>query len=383
MQLPEFGAAPIAISDMSAKRATPDDSTPGTAERQVKRRKQDRVALDVGGELFHTSQTTLVSNSMYFSRLFSDSWCDDGDGPQFLDRDPDAFRVLLSCMRTRSIILPEKDPELCARVMLEAEFLGVEWLLQEVKARAARNLNEEEHWFDQRFPGGLSEAISEGVLPARCFSPEAPAAPEPPDRIVALQPVSHAHVAMGPEIPDMDPDTYRVVALAVVQSADGATWVEPLVAPANVDEDIFHDKSELKLASKFRSEGGWDTWQLRQDPRIEPLPLDTVVSAYESRSESGEDEVRETKYSVPFVRVFPPDDGCSIPRVEYLDVESDGNLKPVQDYSDFKALSCSSHVDRRMKQFAEMSTAMMQCATSPEAANACTKMLQEWYRGGL
>ena len=375
---------------MSAKRATPDDSTPGTAERQVKRRKQDRVALDVGGELFHTSQATLISNSMYFSRLFSDSWCDDGDGPQFLDRDPDAFRVLLSCMRTRSIILSEKDPELCARVLLEAEFLGVEWLLQEVKARAARNLNEEEHWFDQRFPGGLSEAISEGVLPARWFSPEAPAAPEPPDRIVALQPVSHAHVAMGMP-PGMPPgvggddfrDTYRVVALAVVQSADGATWVEPLVAPANVDEEDFDDKSELKLASKFRSDGGWDTWQLRQDPRIEPLPLDTVVSAYESRSESGEDEVRETKYSVPFVRVFPPDNGCSIPRVEYLDVQEDGQLKPVQTYSDFKAFSCSSHVDRRRKQFADMSTAMMQCATSPEAADACTKMLQQWYRGGL
>ena len=44
----------------------------------------------------------------------------------------------MSCMHTRSIILPEKDPELCARVLLEAEFLGVEWLLQEVKARAAR-----------------------------------------------------------------------------------------------------------------------------------------------------------------------------------------------------------------------------------------------------
>ena len=329
------------------KRATRDDSPPGTAERQ-KRRKQDRVALDVGGQLFHTSQTTLVANSMYFSRLYSDSWCDDGDGPQFLDRDPDAFRVLLSCMRTRSIILPENDPELCARVLLEAEFLGVEWLLQEVKARAARNLNKEEQWFDQRYPGGVSEAISERVLPARWFSPEARAAPEPPDRIVALQPVSHAHVQMT------DGQAYRAVALAVLQSAGGATWVEPLVAPANVDDEDFDDTEQLKLASKFREDGGWDTWHLRQDPRIEPLPVDTVVSVHQ---ESGNDQAIKTAYSVPFVRVFPPDDGCSLPRVEYLDVKEHGELKPVHGYADFKKLVGSTHIDRLVKHHADMNAA--------------------------
>ena len=312
-----------------------------------------------------------AGRKQYFSRLYSDSWCDDGDEPQFLDRDPDAFRVLLSCMRTRSIILPENNLELCARVLLEAEFLGVEWLLQEVKARAARNLNKEEHWFDQRFPGGVSEAISEGVLPARWFAPEARAAPEPPDRIVALQPVSHAHVQMT------DGQTYRAVAFAVVQSAGGATWVEPLVAPANVDEEDFDDKEQLKLASRFREDGGWDTWHLRQDPRIEPLPVDTVVSIHEETDDN--DQAIKTAHSVPFVRVFPPDDGCSLPQVEYLDVKKDGELKPVNDYSDFKKLSCSSHIDRLMKHRADMNAAMLQfCATHPDAFLK-TKFLKTWH----
>ena len=41
------------------------------------------------------------------------------DDEIFLDRDADSFRVLLSCMRHRTALLPEEDPLLCARVLLE------------------------------------------------------------------------------------------------------------------------------------------------------------------------------------------------------------------------------------------------------------------------
>jgi hypothetical protein len=110
------------------KRGAPGDATPATAAKRHVARQPDRVTLDVGGVLFHTSQDTLTANSAYFCGLFSGAWSSDGEDPQFIDRDPDAFRVLLSCMRNRSIILPKDDLALSARVLLEADFLGVDGL---------------------------------------------------------------------------------------------------------------------------------------------------------------------------------------------------------------------------------------------------------------
>ena len=54
----------------------------------------------------------------FFARLFSDEWAASvqPDEEVFLDRDPDAFRSLLSCMRNRSVLLPEHDTDLCKRV---------------------------------------------------------------------------------------------------------------------------------------------------------------------------------------------------------------------------------------------------------------------------
>ena len=64
---------------------------------------RDRVILDVGGTRFATSVSTLTANSTYFESLFS-RW-DEADEEVFLDRDPDVFRVLLSCMRQKKALL--------------------------------------------------------------------------------------------------------------------------------------------------------------------------------------------------------------------------------------------------------------------------------------
>ena len=80
----------------------------------------DRVFLNVGGEVFQTTISTLTANSQFFSRKFSSEWStEDAEDEIFLDRDADSFRVLLSCMRHRTALLPEEDPLLCARVLLE------------------------------------------------------------------------------------------------------------------------------------------------------------------------------------------------------------------------------------------------------------------------
>ena len=124
---------------MSRKRPAPspaaDVVTPATS-----RPKPDRVVLDVGGTTFTTSKNTLVANSTYFKSIFREGWPDDD---YFLDRDPKTFELLLTYMRSGVVELPEHDESLARRVLLEAQFLGVDGFLSAVKAQAYRNLVKE------------------------------------------------------------------------------------------------------------------------------------------------------------------------------------------------------------------------------------------------
>ena len=268
----------------------------------AKRQQSDRVTINVGGTVFHTSEGTLAADSAYFSRLFAGRWHDATGAERFLDRDPDAFRVLLSCLRNRTVLLPEADPSLCTVVLLEAEFFGVEWLIQEVKARVSTNLGEN---FDELFPGGIAEAVSNGVLPARYFGPAPIPAPEPPKRkIVALQPISDYIVVAKPggDLQTYDHhERHNAVALAVVQDLAGNTHVEPLVQqPYNDSRRDWCDEKQVVLASDLRVDGDKCEWRLKAAPKLMALPPNSVVAKVEN-------EIR----SVPFVqvtRVDPADD---------------------------------------------------------------------------
>ena len=151
-------------------------------ERTRKRpRSTDKVSLNVGGEIFQTSASTLSANSAFFARKFSSEWSgaeDDDEEHIFLDRDADSFRLLLSCMRHRAALLPESDTLLCTRVLLEAQYLGVDWLLEQVKSAAWKHMHPasdaaEPHVAFDEETGGLEAALRSGCLPARFFGPEA------------------------------------------------------------------------------------------------------------------------------------------------------------------------------------------------------------------
>ena len=174
----------------SRKRAAPapaDDATPATTTRP----RVDRVVVNVGGTLFTTSASTLTAASSYFQRVLSDRWAAD-DGDLFLDRSPEPFAFILDYMRNHYLELPEDNAPLARRILLEAEFLGVDSILFEVKATAHHNLHSE--WegadaaavaaFDEEH-GSLADALRTRVLPARYFS--APPPPPPPPRCKILQ----------------------------------------------------------------------------------------------------------------------------------------------------------------------------------------------------
>ena len=116
------------------------DAMDATSPHKRRRTAQDCVVLDVGGTLFKSTISTLTSSCTYFASLFSHEWAPAGESREiYLDRDPDAFKVLLSCLRNHVALLPETDPDLCKRVLLEAEFFGVEWLLRDVKHQTLRH----------------------------------------------------------------------------------------------------------------------------------------------------------------------------------------------------------------------------------------------------
>ena len=162
------------------------DSACGTAKRPALSRSADRVHLVVGGEHFHTSKLTLRA-STFFSAMLDGSWHEADDDEVFVDRDPDSFRVLLSCLRAGRAILPEHDTNLCIRALLDAQFYGMESLLEEIKSTTychmhpgacrglAPKLSPSEK-FDKE-TGGILDAIDKGLLPERFFK----AAPPPPN----------------------------------------------------------------------------------------------------------------------------------------------------------------------------------------------------------
>jgi|EP00908_Phaeocystis_cordata_P017793 hypothetical protein len=158
-------------------------------ETSAKRQKTDHVRLNVGGTIFETSVTTLTGASSFFASMFS-RWDDSLHSDcVFIDRDADTFRILLSYMRTGIAVLPSLDHDLCARVILDAQYLAVDGLLQSIKAVAWRNMNphkkkackDDDAACAVRFDAGcasIESALREGILPARFFS----AAPEPPPK---------------------------------------------------------------------------------------------------------------------------------------------------------------------------------------------------------
>jgi hypothetical protein len=203
----------------------------------------DRISLDVGGTLFKTTQGTLAGHSSYFRRMFSSgaSWAEtDGGDVLFLDRDPDAFRNLLTYMRNGNLqsMLPRDDPTLCARILLEAEFFGIDPLLQEVKATARRHMGGEEDdmasaaaAFDAEH-GALADALRAGILPSRFFAPEGAA------RIKQLIPTSTpSECFWSAGGPDM---CYRVASLALVERSDGSSFVD---AVCQRKDTMLHDVS--------------------------------------------------------------------------------------------------------------------------------------------
>jgi len=239
-----------------------------------------RVTLDVGGTRFVSSRSTLEGASSYFRSLLVRWSPATPDDPIFLDCDADAFGVLLSHMRVPScVLLPPGDVGLATRVLLLAEYLGLDGFLTAIKARAYAHMHScstatdaaAATAFDEEV-GGLQQAIEKRLLPARFFAPEPPPPPPPPEATVqTLIPAAGFTAIFADDEIDLDDDlpqvhsVHRVVSLALVQLADGSREVDALIQPNNNELEPRggeRTRSQLVLASEHARDVPWVHWVL-------------------------------------------------------------------------------------------------------------------------
>jgi len=236
----------------------------------------DRVIINAGGTRFETSKSTLIGSSSYFKRNFSGRWAAldvTSAAPEvFLDIDHDSFKVLLSCMRRRTALMPTDNADLFRRILLDADFLGCDFLLAEVKETVQRHsgqLPARVEDFDAQH-GDVLGAFRSGALPARFFGP--PPASTGRDTIHQMIPAGeYDRLDLVSQRSSDGPIVKRVIAYALVEKDSGEQRVEPVIAH-HLDEE-YHMGSACSLASEFES-------VLRQHPAEDTSLLALGVSRY-------------------------------------------------------------------------------------------------------
>ena len=225
----------------------------------------DRVTLHVGGETFVTCRATLEPASSYFARRFSAEWSSGVPSEDcFLDRDADSFRVLLSFMRCGHVSVLPRDPALFSRVLLDAEYFGIDSLIEQVKVKVQRHLHSkyvqtrfgqvalsgdelasvEARWTAAAFVeehGGLREALDTTWLVDRFFAPKSPTC----SKIVQLLPALKTdRVVICEGHDEQENYSRRVHAFALVENGRGTRDVVPMVATNIGDVDDSDDDAD-------------------------------------------------------------------------------------------------------------------------------------------
>ena len=140
--------------------------------------KDNRIVVNVGGKLFSTFRSTLTMKSTYFEKRLSGRFSDDaGDSEIIVDRDHEPFSVILSYLRSGELLI-SPDRLLFSSVLIEADFYGIDELVDMVRDKCYCNLNHinyDEEYSDMRtedyskeFPS-YKDIINHSFFPSMYF----------------------------------------------------------------------------------------------------------------------------------------------------------------------------------------------------------------------
>lgn len=110
----------------------------------------DCVRLNVGGQLFHTTHTTLRNIPGTFFCGLSRSLGEEDEKEVFIDRDPTHFRVLLNWLRGSAALPWEHQP--LQELREEASFFCVPCLVSAVDQRLSKT------------PRSVAHAVKQGLF---------------------------------------------------------------------------------------------------------------------------------------------------------------------------------------------------------------------------
>jgi len=84
----------------------------------------EKITLDIGGQKFATSKTTLLSHkgSFFDAMLTSGKWKPDTKGRYFIDRNPELFPVILDYLRTGKVTLKRYNYDVKDDLKTELDF---------------------------------------------------------------------------------------------------------------------------------------------------------------------------------------------------------------------------------------------------------------------
>ena len=135
------------------------------------------VVLNVGGVRYHTSISTLTSQSGYFRAMFAlrgmssigfseaaRTVQDKNNAAEFfVDRDPKPFEHILTYLRTNTANLPRNDEVLFRAVAMEAEFYQISSLVRRIRQGLRKNFQIDDStsfndFFAQNFESNMCES---------------------------------------------------------------------------------------------------------------------------------------------------------------------------------------------------------------------------------
>jgi hypothetical protein len=127
--------------DLDKEPTVPIPSTSTTSTRHVFLENNNKVRLNVGGQIFVTTYSTLTRTKSMLARMFSGLFPleKESDGTYFIDRDPATFSHILNYLRDGSIFVKGMDNNLKQALLREAKYYQIYGLVSLLQSDAKKS----------------------------------------------------------------------------------------------------------------------------------------------------------------------------------------------------------------------------------------------------